>query len=474
MVRDTRDQSISSRLLAEGSIAHGTRVVTSASGNAAAAGVQMFAMGGNAFDAALAAAFVECVALPMKCGLAGDVVALYRTRGEDVTTLLSIGPGCAALADGAELAVTGPASVGVPGAPDGYATLARHARLPLMDLIRPALEAARNGIVWTRPMLAYLRQSSFLLDRFSPDCPYLAQGFPVEGQRLRLPRIADLLQTFSERGSELFDGELGGQIARHVQQLGGFIRAEDFRARPARELPAKCITLSDGERLWVTPAPTQGVALIDAIAAWGLENVPLVEAVRVARQRSIPRDEGTSVVTAADSESTVVIVHSNSFPRFGSGVVMPSGLVLNNRPGRGFNLDAKPGTPGAPAAGATPPTTLHAWALERGDMRFYGATPGGINQLPWNAQTVSMLLQEDQRTVLEDLIVMPRWAFDSDGQLICEGDAAAAVRDIASSEVPPLSLGCVQQVISHDRRDTLPLHTAAADPRMLAVALGLL
>src|SRR3546814_16859272 len=54
---------------------------------------------------------------------------------------------------------------------------------------------------------------------------------------------------------------------------------------------------------------------------------------------------GTSVVTAADGEGNrVVVVHSNSFPPYGSGVVVSEyDLVLNNRPGRGFALDAPSG-----------------------------------------------------------------------------------------------------------------------------------
>src|ERR1700677_1045369 len=109
--------------LFEAAAISGPRVVTAADPAASAAGVASYAQGGNAFDAALSACFMETIVLPMKCGLAGDVVALFRREGGPLRALLSIGPGCAAIADGETLERLGPRSVGIPGAPDGYATL---------------------------------------------------------------------------------------------------------------------------------------------------------------------------------------------------------------------------------------------------------------------------------------------------------------------------------------------------------------
>ena len=84
----------------------------------------------------------------------------------------------------------------------------------------------------------------------------------------------------------------------------------------------------------------------------------------------------------------VVIVHSNSFPRFGSGIVVAGyDLVLANRAGRGFSPIE--GHPNFPKAGRRPATTLHAWAAGGPDgagVRLMGGTPGGANQMPWNAQ----------------------------------------------------------------------------------------
>lgn len=461
-------------LLAEHAAARGRRVVTAAHPAAGAAGIEMYARGGNAFDAALAACFVETVALPMKCGLAGDVVALARRAGGDWRALASIGAGPAALAAGATLERLGPRSVGVPGAPDGYAALHAAATLPLEALTAPAVRLARDGIAWTRVAVGYVEESRALLEQHNPGgCVYLPDGrVPTVGELRYAEGLARLLERYAALGSALFDEEEGERVAAAVRSRGGFLSCEDLRARPARWLAPARVDLG-GRTMIATPRPTHGPALLDAVRRAVVAGVAPLEAALQARaaQRAAGRaalDEGTSVVTAADDAgNAVVVVHSNSFPRFGSGVVLEDGLVLSNRPGRGFDLAAPPGAANAPAAGRVPFTTLHAWALPGGDVSFAGATPGGVNQMPWNLQTVLRVMAGEAPG---DVVTAPRWALDEQDRLSLEGDAAvpAGVREYATLE--PMSLRSVAQVL---RLGEGGLPEAAADPRTGAVAYGL-
>ena len=457
--------------LRESCSVHGRQTVTSALPQAASAGIAAFAQGGNAFDAALAACFVETVALPMKCGLAGDVVALFRVGGGPIQALLSIGSGAASLARGHRLEKVGAKSVGIPGAPDGYATLQRLARLALPQLVAPAAAAAREGVRWTRTSLSYLPESRELLQRWSPGCLYLA-GDPSVGDVLRLPGLAALLEDFAQSGAELFFGAAGERLVAELAERGGFLTAEDLRIRPAHLCNAASTVLKGGQTLFAVPAPTHGALLLAAIAR--LEGTDLDPATVVAELRAAARqagadgrDGGTSVVSAADRDGNfVVVVHSNSFPRFGSGVVLSNGLVLNNRPGRGFDLQAPPGTPNAPAPGRTPPTTLHAWALQDAGGLTVGATPGGVNQLPWNVQAVSDLLAGRS---LAETVTRPRWSVDEQGDYSAEPGARIDPR-LEPRALGTFSVRSVQQLTRIAGDGSLE---AAADPRTGARASAL-
>jgi gamma-glutamyltranspeptidase/glutathione hydrolase len=197
----------------------------------------------------------------------------------------------------------------------------------------------------------------------------------------------------------------------------------------------------------------------------------LPQLIRADRQRArgqgrLATDDGTSVVAAADDEgNAVIILHSNSFPQFASGIVLDDGLILNNRPGRGFDLDAPPNASNAPRAGRVPPTTLHAWCLQADGKTVLGATPGGVNQLPWNVQMVTELIAG---ATPASTVTSPRWSLDANDVLAAEDGAATGDAAIAK-HLAPLSLRSAQQII---RLSDDGAHEAAADPRSGSVALA--
>jgi gamma-glutamyltranspeptidase/glutathione hydrolase len=451
-------------LLAEMVSARGRRVVSAGTQLASAAGVAMFDRGGNAFDAAVAAALVEGVVLPMKCGLAGDVVALVREAGKPFKALISVGPGASALGHGARLTVTGPCSIGIPGAPHGYATLAAMGRLGRDALVKPAMRLASDGFAWARIAIELTVGAQAVLRENNSSTVFLPNGrTPFFGERLRLPQLVPLLADFATEGEMLFFGRHGATVAKRVTSAGGFLIAGDLCVKPAawRDLDAHNLAAVDA-RLLVTPRPTHGASLAHAVAL-AVDGADLVDAVRQSRSKGNAQaaaGTGTSVITAADDGgNAVILVHSNSFQHYGSGVVVDElGLVLNNRPGRGFDLAAPSDAPNAPAAGRIPVVTLHAWALERNGCVFTGATPGGANQVPWNLQTITKLLAGSAPA---EVVLEARFALSADNKLICEHSHPFAARDEASV-VPEFSLGSVTQILT--LRDDGEC-AAAADPR---------
>lgn len=463
---------------AEQATARGTNgVVLAAAPLAAAHGAEAMRQGGNAFDAAVTAALVETTMLPSKCGLAGDLIAIaVRAGATEPTALLGIGEapeGLAAAARSRGLQTTGPLSVGVPGAPAGYAALAAEGRLPLARLAAPAITVARDGFVWPEINYALSLESRVLVlaRNFSPN-RYFPDGEPLAPHAIvRLPGLAGVLEEFVARGAALFSSPLGEDVAKYVANHGGVLTLDDFERARAEWVAPEQADLGD-RSMWATPAPTHGSSLLAAVTAAGEASGGGVwDRIRAAAgaHSRLHDPSGTSIVSAADAEGNVVVViHSNSFPRFGSGLVVPEhDLILNNRPGRGFSPD--PDHPNFPAPGRRPATTLHAWALSDSEGRpeLLGGTPGGENQMPWNTQLLCQALAGETDPGM--LVVSPRWELGTNGGVVVEdGVDDETVRELSAragpiERVPRWGLRSAYQVI-HVPRPGVAI-AGAVDPR---------
>lgn len=422
-------------MLARRAVASGSLgAVSAGSKTAAAIGVGVLLGGGNAFDAVLAAALAETVTLPSKCGLAGDIAALYLPAGATVpTSLVAIGGASAGLAAAAAASdwvvpATGPLSIGIPGAPAGYARLAALARLPLERLAAPAIALARRGVWWSPMNVLLESEARPLLRRYQPSgCVYSPSATPhAKGDMVKLPGLARVLEEFVSRGADLFAGPAGDAVLRCVRAHDGTLTTEDLASVDLVEDTSHCVQTAAGP-LWATNAPTYGPALTDAMAGRvptevGPDEVRKSLAALVGENSGA--EEGTSTVAAADAEgNAVVVVHSLSFPQYGSGLVVDGyDLVLSNRAGRGFTFE--PGHPNSPVAGRRPWTTLHAWGIRHHDGWILGATPGGEQQVPWNVQVIAHLLDADDERgehVMGPALVAPRWQLDACGGERCEG-----------------------------------------------------
>jgi gamma-glutamyltranspeptidase / glutathione hydrolase len=469
-----------------------TGVVVAAAPIAAGIGAEALRAGGNAFDAVVAAALAETVLLPPKCGLAGDLIALRLRPGvAEPEALLAIGPAPRRLADAVRrtgaLPDTGPLSVGVPGAPAGYAALAALGRRSLTAAVEPAVALARGGVPWSPICTVLGEEAADLVASHNPGgSRYFPRGRPPEpGELIALPGLADALVELAVRGARLFSGPVGAAIAAAVRAQGGVLDQEDLATAVAEWVPAAHATTL-GWDLWATPAPTHGPSLLDAIVDLGradADAAAILASVQTAaaRRRATLGDPlvaaGTSMVSAADAEGNVVaVVHSNSYPRFGSGLIAePYDLILANRAGRGFT--ATEGHPNFPLPGRRPATTLHAWAAGPvgGGATLVGGTPGGVNQVPWNAQMLAGVV--GGRTNPGRLVVEPRWEWapDEGAVRIEDGssprDVDALIADgLDAVPVERWALRCAQQVVARPQPGEAVV--GAVDPRTGGLALG--
>jgi gamma-glutamyltranspeptidase/glutathione hydrolase len=346
-----------------------------------------------------------------------------------------------------------------------------------------AIRLALDGFPWAAVCADLSGQARRLVESMNPQgCDYFPGGEPIErGRVVRLPGLAAALHDWVEQGAELVHGPVGRAIVQAVASRGGVLTLEDMVHARAEWWP--CATGSLGERrVWVTPAPTHGPSLLEVAA--GLDRSVTADQLyrlvlaAIGRRRAMLADpSGTSMVSAGDAEGNVaVVVHSNSYPRFGSGIVEPTyQLVLANRAGRGFS--AHPGHPNFPVAGRRPATTLHAWMVSDagGLLELAGGTPGGENQMPWNAQALARIAHG--WTEPGRLVSAPLWEWRpaDDGVRIEHGfdaDADAALRGCAPNAVNAPRWGCrsAQQVVRVAAGER-PWE-GAADPRTVGLALG--
>lgn len=471
------------RVMAEQQTGRGVRgVVAAAAPLAAAVGAEVMREGGNAYDGAVTAALAETALLPPKCGLGGDLVAIVLPAGADEPEcLLAIGGAPDGLAEATrrgELAETGPTSVGVPAAPAGYAALSERGVRDRDRHAGPAMRIAREGVVWAPICRVLGEESRDLAATHEPDgSVYFPGGQPLEaGKVVRLDGLARALQSWADLGERFLQGEVGDAIVARVAASHGVLASGDLQHARAQWCPAARARVH-GHDVWTTPAPTHGPSMIDALGRHDLSDPSrLWEATQQAiaqrrRQLADARDDGTSMVSAVDADGTVVvIVHSNSYPRFGSGLVVADyDLILNNRAGRGFSTQA--GHPNFPSPGRRPATTLMAWALgpPGGAPSHLGATPGGANQMTWNAQLVADLMA-DPGAEPGRLVTAPRWEWlpEDDGVRV-EEDLPSPVRaglEVAASRVEVVArwgLRSAQQVALRPVAGSACV--AAVDPR---------
>ncbi len=218
---------------------------------ASAAGAEMLAAGGNAVDAAIAALFTLTVVEPMMVGIFGGGMAHIRlpdgthtvidglstapaATGPDTYRPVSDMPGPDYLeTEGRENAV-GPRAVAAPGNLKAWCeTLARFGRLPLGDVIDPAIRHASRGFAVTPYLSSCIEECAADLARDAEIARlYLPGGKPAPaGHRLVQSDYAGTLRGIAREGADiLYGGTLGRSVTAAIAQAGGFLTLDDLTA----------------------------------------------------------------------------------------------------------------------------------------------------------------------------------------------------------------------------------------------------
>ncbi len=235
---------------------------------ASGAGMRALELGGNAFDAAVAAGFTLQVVEPHLNGPGGDLPVLFwsaRERAARVLCAQGVAPAAATIGRFAKLGLdqvpgTGLLASCVPGAFDGWLTLLRdHGTMTLADVIAPALHYAEHGYPVVPGITGAIESVRALFETHWPTSAavYLPDGsLPVPGRRFGNLALAAtyrrLVQTAQAAGG---DRERGIEAARACWHTG-------FVAEAIAAFSAEHELLdSSGER-------HAGLVTGDDLAAW--------------------------------------------------------------------------------------------------------------------------------------------------------------------------------------------------------------
>ncbi|MBU4609785.1 gamma-glutamyltransferase family protein [Achromobacter sp. GG226] len=445
----------------------GQNVVSTSQPLAAQAGLRMLLAGGNAVDAAIAAAMTLTVVEPTGCGIGSDAFAIVWD-GAELHGLNASGRSPAAWSadrfQGREaMPDKGWEAVTVPGAVSAWAELSRKfGKLPFETVAAPAIHYARHGFA-VSPVIATLWH---LGGQRLGDQPGFAECFlregraPAAGEIFRSEAHARTLEDIAAtHGESFYRGALAEKIVAFARQHDAALSLSDMGEHRADW----CKTLSQPFADAVVhelPPNGQGIACLMALGilkALGVGKAPIdhpdtvhlsIEAMKLAladlerynadpqcmtlapealldpaylAERAAlidleragdpgagkPKAGGTVYVSAADASGMMVSFIQSNYMGFGSGVVVPdTGISLQNR-GHGFTLDAA--HPNGVAGGKRPShTIIPAFAMNAdGTPRMSFGVMGGPMQSQGHTQMALRVLLYGQNP--QAAADAPRW-----------------------------------------------------------------
>ena len=449
------------------------------------AGMTMLARGGNAVDAAIAAAIALTIVEPCSNGLGSDLFAIIWD-GRELTGLNASGRAPAAVTPSRYAGMNAIPqrnweAVTIPGAVSGWSALSqRYGKLPYADLFAPGIRYARDGYL-VSPVVA---QKWALAASLMPKDLGFAEHFlphgraPHVGERFACPSMAATMEKIAAtRGEAFYRGELAEAMATHAQANGAVHTRADFARHTIDWVAPLGLDYGDAT-VHEIPPNGQGIAAqmaLGILRSFDLAALPpdsvasqhlQIEAMKLAfadayryvsdprtmevttaallnpdylatRARLIDRKRaqnfghgdppkgGTVYLCAADESGMVVSLIQSNYMGFGSGVVVPgTGISLQNR-GAGFSL--VPGHPNEIAGDKRPFHTIIPGFLTRnGEPLAAFGVMGGPIQPPGHVQTLVRLLTYGMNP--QSVLDAPRWKVNSGMSIDLEPTAAPELR----------------------------------------------
>ena len=456
---------------------------------AAQAGLAMLQQGGNAVDAAIAAAITLTVVEPTSNGIGSDGFAILWDGGQ-LHGLNASGRSpagwtpdyFAAKYPGAtSTPARGIDSITMPGVVSQWVALSeKFGKLPFEKLFVPAIGYAREGfLVSPITAVSWARQAEMLKDQ--PDfvrdfttagrAPRAGEKWILHGQAGTLEDIA------TTRGKSFYHGALAQRMAEHAARLGGVFSGNDLASHVCDWVDTIHMDYRQ-VRLHEIPPNGQGLAALLGLGI--LENFDLashkvdsvtsvhlqIESMRLAfadayryiadarfmdvpvealldkrylkaraalidtkrasaPTHGIPQHGGTVYLTTADASGMMVSLIQSNYMGFGSGVVVPGTGISLQNRGHGFVLEQ--GHPNQVGPGKRPfQTIIPGFLTDLNNKPLMSfGVMGGHMQAQGHVQMVTRMCDYDQNP--QTASDAPRWIVNPDGTVGLEDALKASI-----------------------------------------------
>jgi gamma-glutamyltranspeptidase/glutathione hydrolase len=421
-------------------------------------GVDVLERGGTAVDAAIAVNAALGFLEPVACGVGGDLFAivwdaktgkLYGLNGSGRCPKALTADKVPKEPDGT-IPIYTPYAWTVPGTVDAwYALHDKLGRLPMKELLAPAIRSAREGEPVPQAIAAAMARGGALFrDKPGFAATFLPQGkAPIEGQVFKNPDLARTYEKIAAGGRDAFyKGEIADALVAFSTKVGGFFSKEDLASHRS-EWVEPISTTYRGVEVWELPPNGQGLAalqMLNLLEGFDLKGMgrgsaalwhTMIEAKKIAFEdraryyadpafakvpvrellskeyareraklidpaRALRRiDAGTVALSrgdttyfaVADSEGSMVSVIQSNYTGFGSGYVLEGyGFGIQDR---GALFDLAPGRPNSLEPGKRPfHTIIPAFATREGKPWLAFGVMGGDLQPQGHVQVLVNLL----------------------------------------------------------------------------------
>jgi gamma-glutamyltranspeptidase/glutathione hydrolase len=463
-------------------------MVATSSPLAASAGLQTLLKGGNAVDAAVAAATALTVVEPTSNGIGSDAFALvwikkdHKLYGLNASGWsprdISLEKVLARNTQDGKMPLFGWTPTMVPGAPKAWARLnERFGRLPLTDVLAPAIDYAREGYPASPILSKHWKAAQNNYSRYAGD-PQFAEWFktftptlesPRPGTLVRLPNHGDTLEKIAKSCAEdFYKGELMERIVKDSREFGGYYCEEDFteydvswvepasihyRGYDVCEIPpngqgivalmalnilkefeftqkeceetyhkqweAMKLAFADGLH-YITDPSFMAVSYKDLLKPdYGAMRAKLIGGQAGAPVCGTPPKSGTVYLCTADKEGNMVSYIQSNYMGFGSGIVVRgTGISLQNR-GSDFSLNTEDYNCLAPRKKSYH-TIIPGFLMQNGEAVGPFGVMGGYMQPQGHVQVVMNLI--DFHLNPQQALDAPRWQWQRECRFLVESN----------------------------------------------------